>query len=106
MAQIKKITQTPFDKMPVEKAALAVIRHEQSFAAEDIYFQNQTRFVKFTKVWNSHRRFRNDFTLETFHQALSVSTRQNGMKTFSFYPQHEAMPDIPINFEQLWVAAP
>ena len=53
------------DQMPVAKSALAVIRHEQSFATWDLYFEGTTRFVKFTKVWESHRRFRMDFTLET-----------------------------------------
>ena len=89
--------------MPVNKSALAVIRHETSFAASDTYFDGPTRFVKFDKVWQSHRRFRNDYTVEDFYAILAVDTRNNGNKTFLFFPQQVA----PFTtFEHVWVAAP
>ena len=89
--------------MPVNKSALAVIRHETSFAASDTYFDGPTRFVKFDKVWQSHRRFRNDYTIEDFYAILAMDTRNNGNKTFLFFPQQDA----PFTtFEHVWVAAP
>ena len=89
--------------MPVAKSALAVIRHEQSFATWDLFFEGTTRFVKFTKVWESHRRFRMDFTIESFYVALSTAFRCDGQRIFVFYPQ-QVFPHT--DFEQLWVAAP
>ena len=89
--------------MPVNKSALAVIRHESSFAASDTHFDGPTRFVKLDKVWQSHRRFRNDYTIDEFYAILAMDTRKNGNKTFLFFPQQ----DEPFtNFEHVWVAAP
>ena len=89
--------------MPVNKSALATIRHESSFVASDTYFEGPTRFVKLDKVWQSHRRFCNDYTIDEFYEILARDARRNGSKTFLFYPQQ----DEPFtSFEQVWVAAP
>ena len=87
--------------MPVEKSALAVVRHEV-FPDVHMFFDGNIRYIRFRQLWQSHRRFRNEYTLETFHQTLEAAIRRNGAEMFVFY-----LPESPpTDYDQLWVAAP
>ena len=93
------------EAMVATKAALATIRHNETFDRHDIHFDGDTRYVKFQALWQSKRRFKNDFSIQAFFLELQAAIRNDGSKLFKFYPEiNDAEADI--NLLELWIAAP
>ena len=91
--------------MVAAKAALATIRHNETFDRHDIHFDGDTRYVKFQALWQSKRRFKNDFSIQAFFLELQAAIRNDGSKLFKFYPEiNDAEADI--NLLEVWIAAP
>ena len=87
------------------KAALATIRHNQTLDRHDIHFDGDTRYVKFQALWQSKRRFKNEFSIHEFFLELHAAIHDDGNKRFKFYPEvHDNEADI--NLLELWIAAP
>ena len=84
--------------MPLDRSATATIRHE-TFPEQ--YFENGNKFIKVAALYQSHRRFNQEYQLPQFLAALKQSKRSNGNPCFAFWPA-DAEGDV----EDVWVSAP
>ena len=61
--------------------------------------------VKFQALWQSKRRFKNEFSIHEFFLELHAAIHDDGSKRFKFFPEiHDNEADI--NLLELWIAAP